>query len=72
MIPVSLVKTSESYAISLVTINWQTLYDSGILCQDCGIIRSLPMNHTGFADWVTVTETGGSNYRIGLDYAGRA
>ena len=45
MTPVSFVKTTESYEVSLVIINRQTSYDSGILRQDYGIIRSLPMNH---------------------------
>ena len=30
---VSFVKTMELYEVSLVTINWQTLYDCGILCE---------------------------------------
>ena len=38
--------------VLLVTINQQTLYDSGILRQDYGIIPGLPMDHTRFADWV--------------------
>ena len=39
---------------SLVTINRQTSYDSGILRQDYGIIRGLPMNDTRVADWYTI------------------
>ena len=47
-----LLKTTESYEISLVTINRQTSYDSGILRQEYmyGTIRGMLMNHTGFAD----------------------
>ena len=52
MTPVSFVKTTNSKEVSLVTINWQTSYDSDILRQDSGIIQGLPMNHTRFADWV--------------------
>ena len=44
----------ESYEVSLVTINRQTSYDSGILRQDNRIIRGLPMNYTKFVDWVTI------------------
>ena len=80
MTPVSFVKTTKSYEVSFVTINRQTSYDSGIFRQDYGIIRGLPMNHTRFADWVTMwvvhlperTETGGLNYHIGPDFTGRA
>ena len=36
--PVSFVKATESYAVSLVTINWQTSLESGILRQGYGII----------------------------------
>ena len=54
MTPVSFIKTTESYKVSLVTINRQTSYYSGILYQNYGIIRGLPMNHTRFADWVTI------------------
>ena len=39
---------------SLVTIDRQTSYASGILHQYHGIIRGLPMDHTRFADWVTI------------------
>ena len=39
MTPVSFVKTTESYMVSLVNIKRQTLYDSGNLRQDYGIIR---------------------------------
>ena len=78
MTPVSFVKTTKSYGVSLVTINLQTLYESGILRQDYGFIRNLPMDHTRFADWVTIwvvhllkrTEMGGPNYRIGLTVGG--
>ena len=38
---------------SLVTINWQTSYDSGIVRQGYRIIRGLPTTHTWFAGWVT-------------------
>ena len=38
MIPVFFVKTTESYEVSLVTINRQTSYESGILRQDYGHI----------------------------------
>ena len=73
MTPISFVKTAESYEVSLATINPQTLYDSGILRKDNGVMRGLPMNHTRFAYWVTIcvvhlperTETGGHNYCIG-------
>ena len=33
--------------------HWQIFYDSGILRQDYGIMRCLPMNHTRFAYGVT-------------------
>ena len=75
MTPVSFVKTPESYEVSLVTINRQTSYDSGILRQDYGIIRRLPTNNMSHHLGSTVTGTdrnGGSNYRIGPDCAGRA
>ena len=80
MTSVSFVKTTELYEISLVTTNLQTSYDCGILRQDYGIKRGLPMKHKRFADWVTIwvahlperTETGGPNYRIGPDSTGRA
>ena len=48
MTPVSFVKTTESYEVSLGTINRQTSFDSGILRQDYGLIRGLPMNHSRF------------------------
>ena len=47
MTSLSFVESTESYAVSLVTINRQTSYDSGILRQDYGIIRGLPMIHLG-------------------------
>ena len=37
--PVSFVKTTESYEVSLVTINRQTSYESGTLHQNYEIIR---------------------------------
>ena len=37
--PVSLVDTTESYKVSLATLNRQTSYDPGILRQDYKIIR---------------------------------
>ena len=40
--------------VSLVTINRQTSYGSGILRQDYGSIHGLPINCTRFADWVTI------------------
>ena len=54
MTPVSFVKTTELYEVSLVTINRQTSYDSGSFRQEFGIIRGLPMNITRFADWVII------------------
>ena len=42
MTPVSLANSTESHAVSLVTINRQTSYEYGILCQDYEIIRVLP------------------------------
>ena len=39
MTPISFLKTMESYDVSLVSINWQTSYDSDILPQDNEIIR---------------------------------
>ena len=39
MPPVSSVMTTESYEVSLFTINRQTSYDSGILHQHYGIMR---------------------------------
>ena len=42
MTPVTIIKTTESYEISFVSINWQTSYYSGSLRQDYGIIRGLP------------------------------
>ena len=54
---------------SLEIINRQTTYDSGILRQDYGIIRALPMEHTvrclpieSLAEWYI--------YRNGLKRAG--
>ena len=50
MTPVSFVKTTEAYDFFfffLVTINWQTSYDSGILPQDYGIILGLPVCRLG-------------------------
>ena len=96
MTSVSFGRTMESYEVSLVTIKRQTSYGVGILRQDYGIIRGfigkpgkapdygikrgLPMNHTRFADWVTIwvahlperTETNWPNYSIGPDCAGCA
>ena len=67
MTPVSFVKTKDSYEVSLVTINRQTSYDSDILCQGYEIIRGFPMNHTRFADWITIAGT--DRNRIGPDCA---
>ena len=80
MTPVYFVKTTESYDVEFVTISRQTSYDSDILHQDYGIIRGLSKDHTGFADWDSLwavplskrTKTGGLNYCIGPDCAGRA
>ena len=47
MTMVSLVKTTEPYEVSLVAINWQTSYDSGILNLDYGITRGLPVCRLG-------------------------
>ena len=47
MTPVSFVKTTKSYDVSLVSINRQTSFDFSVLRQDYGIIRSLPVDHTG-------------------------
>ena len=74
----SFVKITESYDVSLVTIGRKILFDSGFLCQDYGSLRSLPMNHTRFADLVASgvvylperTETGGPYNCIGPDSAG--
>ena len=60
MTPVSFVKTTESYDVSLVTISRQTSYYSGFLRLDYRIIRGLPMVYTRFADWVTISVL---NYR---------
>ena len=68
-----LTNNTESCDIPLFTSNRQTSVDSGILRQDHEIIRGLPMNHTRFADRVTIlvvhlperTETGVPYYRIG-------
>ena len=57
MTPVSIDMITESYAISLVTISRQTSYDSSILCQECGIIRDLPMNYMGHHLGSTFTGT---------------
>ena len=57
MTPVSFVKTPESYEVSLVTINRPASYEPGILRQDYGLIRCLPMNRT---------ETGGPTNRTRL------
>ena len=40
-----------SSCFSFVTIKRQTPYESGILRQDYGITRGLPVNHTRFAEW---------------------
>ena len=44
----------RNHEILLVTVNRETLYDSGILCQDYGVIQGLPMDHTRFADRITI------------------
>ena len=80
MTPISFAKTTESHDVKLVTINRQNSYGCGILRQNYGIIRGMPMDCTRFADWVTIlvvnllerTDTGRPNYRIGLDCAGQA
>ena len=76
MTPVSFVKTTESNEISLVTINQQTSYDSGILRQDYEFVRGLSMNHTRYPYGQSVygngPKRGRPNYRIGPDGAGRA
>ena len=72
MSPVSFVETTESVEVSLVTINRQTSYDPGILRQDNGIIRSLPMEYMRFDLDGIYTETGGLIFRIGPDCVGRA
>ena len=54
MTPVSFVKTAKSYEVSSVTIHPQISYDSGILRQNYGLIRGLPMNPTRLADWITI------------------
>ena len=41
--PLSFVTTMKLYEVSLVIINRQTLYDSGILRHDYGIIRGWPI-----------------------------
>ena len=46
MTPVSFVKTTESYEVSLVTINQQTSYESGILRQDYGTINAINKSDT--------------------------
>ena len=66
MIPVSFVKTTESYEVLLVFINRQTSYESGILHQDYGHIQGLPMNCIRLADLPIRTETGGPNNRTRL------
>ena len=65
MTPVFFVKATKSYEVSLVTINRQTSYESGILRQDYGFLRGL-LNRTRLADLPIRTETGGSNNRTRL------
>ena len=74
MISVSFGKITELYDVLLVTINRHTSNDSGILCKDFGVIRTLPMDHTRFSVWVTILihvvhlpgpKRAGSNYHIG-------
>ena len=48
--PISFVRTTESYTVSLATTSRQTSYDSRIHCPDYGIIRGLSVNYTRFAD----------------------
>ena len=43
---VSIVKATESYQVSLITINRQTSYDSCNLSQNYGIIRGLSIGFT--------------------------
>ena len=64
MLPVSLVlgNATESYEISLVTINRQISYNSGILRQNYGIIRDLPTK--SFGKYIYKN----ANYRIGPIY----
>ena len=65
------------YEVSLVTINRQTSYSSGILRQDFGIKRVLAMDHKRFADLGTFlvlqlperAETIGPYYCMGPDFA---
>ena len=45
MTPISFLKTMESFDVSLVSINWQTSYDSDILTQDNEIIRCFIGRH---------------------------
>ena len=58
--------------ISLVTINRQTSYDSGILYQDNKIILSLLTGSVGDHLGSTLTETSGPNYHIRQDCRGHA
>ena len=58
MTTVFFVRTTESYAVSLVSITRQTSYDYSILRQDYGIIRVLPMDYTKVAEWVTLRQAG--------------
>ena len=55
MTPVSFAKTTETFEVSLVTINRQTSFDFGILRQDYRIIQGLLMNHTRFAHRGTIS-----------------
>ena len=61
----------------LVTISPQTSQDSGNLCLDFRFIQGLPMYHTRFVCWGTISvvhlaewiKLGEHNYRIRVDYA---
>lgn len=62
------VKTTYLQDVSLVTMFPQTSYDSGILRQHLGIIRSLPNEYTTFADFFTMSVV----HFTGTDKYGRA
>ena len=67
MTPVFFAKTTESYEGFIgYTTNRQISYESGILRQDYGLIRGLPINRTRIADIPIRTETGVPNDRTRL------
>ena len=68
--PVSFVKTSESYEVSLITISRQPSCDSDVLRRDYGIIRGLLAESLSGCT-VSRTDCNGPNNRIGPDCAGR-